>query len=62
MFAKFKHLVGKAAERTHKATWRRIGTLFDAFSSTECQNHLLTSSDSKHQPLRRPGTSNLEGG
>ncbi len=31
VFAKLKHLMRKAAERTHEATWRRIGTLLDAF-------------------------------
>ena len=34
-------LMRKAAERTHEATWRRIGTLLDAFSPTECRNYLL---------------------
>ena len=39
-FAKLKHLLRKAAERTVEATWRRIGTLLDAFSPTECANYL----------------------
>ncbi len=32
VFAKLKHLMRKAAERSHEATWRRVGTLLDAFS------------------------------
>ena len=43
VFAKLKHLMRKAAERTHDATWRRIGSLLDAFSPTECRNYLLNS-------------------
>jgi transposase len=34
--AKLKHLLRKATERSIKTTWRRIGTLRDAFSSHEC--------------------------
>jgi transposase len=40
VFAKLKNLMRKAAERTHDATWRRIGTLLDAFSPAECGNYL----------------------
>ena len=43
VFAKLKHLMRKAAERTHEATWRRIGSLLDAFSPAECRNYLLNS-------------------
>jgi transposase len=43
VFAKLKHLMRKAAERTHDATWRRIGSLLDAFSPAECRNYLLNS-------------------
>lgn len=43
VFAKLKHLMRKAAERTHEATWWRIGTLLCAFSPAECRNHLLNS-------------------
>ena len=43
VFAKLKHLMRKAAERTHHATWRRIGSLLDAFSPAECRNYLLNS-------------------
>ena len=40
VFAKLKHLMRKAAERTVDATWRRIGSLLDAFPSHECANYL----------------------
>lgn len=43
MFAKLKHLLRKAAERTAEATWKRIGSLLDAFSSQECANYLVNS-------------------
>jgi transposase len=41
VFAKLKHLLRKAAERTKEATWRRIGTLLEYFSQTECNNYLV---------------------
>lgn len=40
VFAKLKHLMRKAAERSVEDTWRRIGTLLDAFSSQECAAYL----------------------
>ena len=40
VFAKLKHLMRKAAERTVEATWRRIGKLLDQFSAQECGNYL----------------------
>ena len=43
VFAKLKHLMRKAAERTTEATWKRIGSLLDAFSSQGCQNYLVNS-------------------
>ncbi len=43
MFAKLKHLLRKAAERTSDATWQRIGKLLDAFSPQECANYLKNS-------------------
>ena len=43
VFAKLKTLLRKADERTVEATWRRIGTLLDAFSSQECANYLRNS-------------------
>ena len=43
VFAKLKHLLRKAAERTQDATWRRIGSLLDAFPPNECANYLRNS-------------------
>lgn len=40
VFAKLKHLLRKAAERTVKDTWRRIGDLLDAFTPDECGRYL----------------------
>lgn len=39
-FAKLKTLLRKADERTVQATWRRIGSLLDAFPPAECANYL----------------------
>jgi transposase len=39
-FAKLKHLLRKAAERTLEATWKRIRALLDCFSPNECQAYL----------------------
>jgi transposase len=41
VFAKLKHLLRKAKERTLEATWQRIGSLLSAFSSIECRNYFL---------------------
>ena len=43
VFAKLKHLLRKAAERTVEATWKRIGALLDQFSPDECANYLVNS-------------------
>jgi hypothetical protein len=43
MFAKLKALLRKAAERTVEATWKRIGSLLDEFTSDECANYLAHS-------------------
>lgn len=43
VFAKLKHLLRKAAERSVETTWRRIGTLLDAFPPDECANYLRNS-------------------
>ena len=40
VFAKLKHLLRKAAERTVEATWKRIGALLDCFLPNECQAYL----------------------
>jgi len=43
VFAKLKHFMRKAAERTVEATWKRVGTLLDAFSPDECARYLVNS-------------------
>lgn len=43
VFAKLKHLLRAAAERTKDATWRRIGTLLDRFPADECAKYLRNS-------------------
>src|SRR4249919_3445836 len=43
LFAKLKHLMRKAEERTHPATWHRVGSLLDLVSPTECANYLANS-------------------
>jgi len=43
LFAKLKHLMRKAQERTHETTWRKVGQLLDLVSSKECQNYLTNS-------------------
>ena len=41
VFAKLKHLLRQAAERTVEATWKRTGSLLDRFPPDECQRYLL---------------------
>ena len=43
VFAKLKHLLRKAAERSKETVWRRIGTLLDQFTPQECENFLKNS-------------------
>ena len=43
VFAKLKHLLRKAAERSVEATWKRIGSLLDAFPPHECTNYFRNS-------------------
>ena len=43
VFAKLKHLLRKAAERSKEAVWRKIGTLLDSFTPKECENYLKNS-------------------
>ena len=43
VFAKLKHLLRKAAERTADNTWKRIGSLLDAFPPYECAAYLANS-------------------
>lgn len=40
MFSKLKTLLKKADERTVEGVWRRIGSLLNGFSPTECSNYL----------------------
>ena len=40
VIAKLKRLLGKAAERTKQAVWRRISLLPDQFTSQECENDI----------------------
>jgi putative transposase len=41
VFAKLKHLLRNAAERSKEAVWRRIGDLLERFSAEECARYLL---------------------
>ena len=41
VFAKLKHLMRKAKERTIDATWKRTGSLLETFKSSECKNYLV---------------------
>jgi len=43
LFAKLKHLMRKAEQRTHEATWRKVGQIIDLVSPTECQNYIKNS-------------------
>jgi len=40
-FAKLKHALRKAKERTVEALWKRIGTLISTFSKEECKNYFI---------------------
>jgi transposase len=39
VFAKLKHLLRKAKERSIEATWQRIGVLLTSFQPDECSNY-----------------------
>ena len=43
VFAKLKHLLRKAAERTVEETWKCIGALLNAFPPEECAAYLKNS-------------------
>jgi len=43
VFAKLKHLMRKAAERSVETTWRRAGALLNEFRPDECTRYLLNS-------------------
>jgi len=39
VFAKLKHFLRKAKERSVEATWQRIGAILPSFTSEECSNY-----------------------
>ncbi|WP_155904966.1 IS630 family transposase [Methylopila sp. M107] len=41
VFAKLKHMLRRAQERTVETTWRRIPTLLNDFSAEECRNYIV---------------------
>ncbi len=43
LFAKLKHLMRAAEQRTVEATWRKVGDILDIVSPTECANYLSNS-------------------
>ena len=43
VFAKLKHLLRKAQERTSEHAWDRIGQLLTTFSPEECANYVANS-------------------
>ena len=40
-FAKLKHLLRKAKERSVEATWQRIGAILPSFTAEECSNYFM---------------------
>ncbi|MGA8172611.1 MAG: transposase, partial [Methylocystis sp.] len=43
VFAKLKHMMRKAAERSVETTWRPAGALLDAFKPDECARYFQNS-------------------
>ena len=43
VFAKLKHLLRKAAERSKLTLWNKIGTLLSHFTAQECANYFANS-------------------
>jgi transposase len=41
VFAKIKHLLRKAKQRTITTVWKTIGQILNAFSAEECQNYFI---------------------
>jgi transposase len=39
VFAKLKHQMRTASERTIEAVWKRVGDLLDTYTATECANY-----------------------
>lgn len=40
VFAKLKHLLRRAKERSVEATWKRFGSILHSFTPEECSNYL----------------------
>jgi len=43
VFAKVKHFMRKAEERTVEATWKKVGQVLDLFQPNECLNYIRNS-------------------
>ena len=43
-FAKIKHLLRKAKQRTITTVWQTLGQILNAFSPEECQNYFINAS------------------
>lgn len=43
LFAKLKHLMRAAEQRTVETTWRKVGAIIDIVSPAECTNYLANS-------------------
>jgi transposase len=43
LFAKLKHLMRAAEQRTLETTWRKAGAILDLVSPVECANYLVNS-------------------
>jgi transposase len=43
VFAKLRHFMRNASERTLEATWKRVGAILPTFSPQECANYLKNS-------------------
>ena len=43
VFAKVKHFMRKAEERTVEATWKKVGLVLDLFQPNECLNYIRNS-------------------
>lgn len=43
VFAKMKHLLRKASQRTVEATWKQIGEILSRFTAAECKNYMINS-------------------
>jgi hypothetical protein len=41
VFAKLKHFLRKAKERSVEATWQRIGAILPSFTPQECSNYFM---------------------